>query len=342
MTTSIQKISSPGLSGQAGRLVRRPETGAFLGMVAVYIFFAVLGGEIFLSSAGYASWLNIAAEVGIVAIPVGLLMIAGELDISVGSVIPASSITVAIVSGLFDLPDGVGVLAGLLVGVLVGLVNGYLVVKTNIPSLIITIGTMFGMMGLTLGLTVLIAGSVGVSIVPGETATALFGQYIADMFQITIFWWLGFAAAVLFFLHYSKYGNWVFALGGDRDSARNAGIPTDKVTIGLYVLSGTAAAFVGVSQVITYQTAQVMAGQSFIFNSIMCVVIGGVLLTGGFGSIIGIMFGTITFAIVNQGIFFTGLDPNFGSIIVGALLLVAVLTNDLFRKLAVNYSPKKK
>lgn len=342
MTTSTQKLSSPGISGQVGRLVRRPETGAFLGMVAVFIFFAVLGGEIFLSPAGYASWLNIAAEVGIVAIPVGLLMIAGELDISVGSVIPASSITVAIVSGLFDLPDGVGIAAGLLVGVLVGLVNGYLVVKTSIPSLIITIGTMFGMMGLTLGFTVLIAGSVGVGIVPGETATALFGQYMADMFQITILWWLGFAALILFLLHYSKYGNWVFALGGDRDSARNAGIPTDKVTIGLYVLSGTAAAFVGVSQVITYQTAQVMAGQSFIFNSIMCVVIGGVLLTGGFGSIIGIMFGTITFAIVNQGIFFTGLDPNFGSIIVGALLLVAVLTNDLFRKLAVNYSPKKK
>ena len=67
------------------------------------------------------------------------------------------------------------------------------------------------------------------------------------------------------------------------------------------------------------------AGQSFIFNSIMCVVIGGVLLTGGFGSVIGIVFGTITFAIVNQGIFFTSFDPNFGSIIIGALLLLAVL-----------------
>ena len=93
---------------------------------------------------------------------------------------------------------------------------------------------------------------------------------------------------------------------------------------------------------LVYQSAQVLAGQSFIFNSIMCVVIGGVLLTGGFGSIVGIVFGTITFAIVNQGIYFTGIDPNMGSVIIGALLLIAVLTNDTFRQMALSYSSRKK
>ncbi len=311
-------------------------------MMAVFIFFAVLGGEIFLSPAGFASWLNIAAEIGIVALPVGLLMIAGELDISVGSVIPAASLTVAIVSGFYDAPELVGVLAGLGVGLLVGFVNGYLVTRTTIPSLIITIGTMFGVMGLTLGLTVMIAGSTGVFLVPDALTKAILGQFVGGMFQVTIFWWLLFVVVLFFVLAVSPIGNWIFAMGGDRESARNAGIPTSRLTIALFMLSGFSSAFVGVSQVLVYQSAQVLTGQSFIFNSIMCVVIGGVLLTGGFGSVVGIVFGTITFAIVNQGIYFTGIDPNMGSVIIGALLLIAVLTNDTFRQMALNYSARMK
>ena len=160
--------------------------------------------------------------------------------------------------------------------------------------------------------------------------------------HVGIFWWLGFVAAIYYLLHVSPWGNWVFALGGDRDSARNAGISTRRLTMQLYMLSGFAAAFVGVTQVITFGSAQVAAGSSFIFNSIMCAVIGGVTLTGGAGSVIGIVFGTMTFAIVNQGIFFSGLDPNFGSIIIGALLLAAVLSNDRFRAMALSYAAKKK
>ena len=162
------------------------------------------------------------------------------------------------------------------------------------------------------------------------------------MFQVGIFWWAGFVVVIYYLLHISAWGNWIFALGGDRESARNAGIPTQKLTIQLYMLSGFAAAFVGVTQVMTFGSAQVAAGSSFIFNSIMCVVIGGVILTGGAGSVIGIVLGTITFAIVNQGIFFSGLDPNFGSIIIGALLLAAVLSNDSFRAMALSYAAKKK
>jgi simple sugar transport system permease protein len=105
--------------------------------------------------------------------------------------------------------------------------------------------------------------------------------------------------------------------------------------------SGFAAAFIGISQAILYNSAQVSTGQSFIFNSIISVVIGGVLLTGGFGSVVGIVFGTITFAIVNQGIFYTGFDANWASLIIGVLLLLAVLLNNTFRKMALNYSPKK-
>lgn len=325
-----------------GALIRRPEAGSLLGLLAVYTFFAYMGGEVFMGAPGWSSILNTAAEVGIIALPIGLLMIAGELDISVGAVVPAAGLVMAILCGHYELPTWIGVLAGLVVGILVGFVNGILVTRTAIPSLIVTIGTMFGVMGLTLGFTVLIAGSTGVFMTPDPFMKGLLGQMIHDIFKVTILWWLGFIAVFVYLLQYSPWGNWIFAIGGDRVSARNAGIPTDRVTIGLYVLSGLAAAFVGVSQVLNFQSAQVAAGQSFIFNSIMCVVIGGVLLTGGAGSVIGVVLGTLTFATVNQGMFFSGLDPNFGSIIIGALLLIAVMTNDGFRRLAMNFSVKKK
>ncbi|KAF5887760.1 ABC transporter permease [Rhizobium sp. PEPV16] len=325
-----------------GQLSRRPEAGALLGLIAVFVFFGLAGGNVFLSSAGYASWLNVAAEIGIVALPIGLLMIAGEMDLSIGAVIPAASLTMAIISGHYGLPEIVGISAGLGVGVIVGLFNGYLVNRTRVPSLIVTIGSMFGVMGLTLGFTVLIAGSTGVSLVPSPAVKAILGDFIGGMFQVTIFWWILFVAAFFWLLHISPVGNWIFALGGDKVSARNAGIPTERLTIALYMLSGFSAAFVGVSQVLVYQSAQVLGGQSFIFNSIMCVVIGGVLLTGGTGSVVGIVIGTLTFAIVNQGIYFTGIDPNLGSVIIGALLLLAVMMNDKFRLMATCYAAKKK
>ena len=329
-------------SGGLARLLRRPETGSFLGLIIVYGVFAVLGGQVFLGAPGWSSWLNMAAEVGIVALPVGLLMIAGELDITVGAVLPASSLTVAIISGHYSLPIYLGIAGGLSVGLAVGFLNGLLVTWTGIPSLIITIGTMFGVMGLTLGFTILIAGSTGVFIVPDPLTKSIFGAALGGMFQVGIFWWAGFVVVIYYLLHVSPWGNWIFALGGSRESARNAGIPTQRLTIQLFMLSGFAAAFVGVTQVITFGSAQVAAGSSFIFNSIMCVVIGGVILTGGAGSVIGIVLGTMTFAIVNQGIFFSGLDPNFGSIIIGALLLAAVLSNDTFRAMALSYVAKKK
>ncbi len=325
-----------------GRLLRRPEAGSLVGLIAVYLFFAVMGGANFIGAPGVSSFLNMASEVGIIALAVGLLMIAGQLDLSVGSIVPASSLTVSLVSGDAGAPLWLAILCGLGVGVLVGLVNGLLVSRTTIPSLIITIGTMFGVMGLTLGLTVLIHGSTGVFLVPDPVTKAIFGQLIGNMFQVSILWWAAFAVAFAWLLHVSPVGNWIFALGGDRDSARNAGIPTDRVTVGLYMLSGFSAAFVGVSQVMTFNAAQVAAGQTFIFNSIMCVVIGGVLLTGGSGSVVGIVLGTLTFCIVNQGIFFSGLDPNYGSIIIGALLLIAVMTNDKFRAMALALAAGRK
>jgi simple sugar transport system permease protein len=325
-----------------GSLLRRPEAGAFLGLAAVLAFFVVFGSTKFLEPAGAASWLNVAANLGIIAIPVGLLMIAGELDISVGAMIPAGSMTVAILTGHYDLPAWTGILAALGVGAAVGLVNGLLVVRTAVPSLIVTLGTLFALQGLVLGLSVAITGTTSVAISADPITKFLFGQFLGGTFQVIIVWWLAFAAIYIFVIHFSPYGNWIFAMGGDKVSARNAGIPTQRLTISLFVVSSMSASFVGMCQAILFNSAQVSAGMTYIFNSIIAVVVGGVLLTGGFGSIIGIFLGTITFAVVNQGIYFTAFDRNWSSLIIGVMLLLAVLMNNTFRQFALTYSPKKK
>ena len=324
-----------------GSLLRRPETGSFLGLAAVFVFFTIFGGSNFASASGAASWLNVAASLGIIAIPIGLLMIAGELDISIGSLIPAGSMTVAIISGHFHAPILVGIIAALALGAIVGFINGLLVVRTAVPSFIVTLGTLFAVAGLTLGLSVILTGTTSVALKAGPEAKWLLGQFIGGAYQVTIFWWIAAVVVFGYILHYSPYGNWILAMGGDKISARNAGIPTERMTILLFMGSGVSATFVGLSQAILYNSAQVSAGQSYIFNAIISVVVGGVLLTGGYGSVFGIVLGTLTFAIVNQGIYFTSFDANWSSLIIGVLLLLAVLMNNTFRKLALAYSPAK-
>jgi simple sugar transport system permease protein len=348
MTANHTLAPAPGAAADAGAeapspmslasLFRRPETGSFIGLVTVFVFFTIFGGDTFLSASGAASWLNVAAELGIIALPVGLLMIAGHLDLSVGSVVPASSMTVAIVSGHFGLPMPVGIAAALGLGLLVGFINGYLIIRTDLPSFVVTLATLFAVAGLTLGLSVVVAGSTSVALKADPVSKMIFGDFIDGKFEVVLLWWVAAMLAVGFILSHTKYGNWILALGGDKVSARNAGIPTDRLNVALYMGSGLSAAFVGMCQAILYNSAQVSSGQSFIFNSIIAVVIGGVILTGGYGSVVGIVLGTMTFAIVNQGIYYTGFDANWASLIIGVLLLAAVLLNNTFRTMALTHA----
>lgn len=188
---------------------------------------------------------------------------------------------------------------------------------------------------------VLITGNASVPLQSPEWAKTIFGQLIGGRYQVVLFWWLAVTLVFWFWIHKSRYGNWIFAMGGDKVSARNAGIPTDKLTILMFVLSAVGASFVGMCQAILFNSAQVSGGMNYIFNAIVTVVVGGVLLTGGFGSIIGIFFGTLTFAIVTQGIYFTDIDRNWSNLIIGAMLLAAVFMNENFRKLAMQLVTKK-
>jgi simple sugar transport system permease protein len=333
-----------------GNLFRRPEAGAFLGLVAVLTFFTIFGGINFLLiNGGLSSWLNVGASIGIIAIPLGLLMIAGELDISIGAMVPAGAMVTAVLAGHYGINIWFAIAATLAFGALVGLINGLIVVRTAVPSLIVTLATLFAVQGILLGMTVGITKSTTVKLPAEGLAKSMFGDYVelAGIFPpsqlaVIVVWWVILTALYVFFIHYSPYGNWIFAMGGDRTSARNAGIPTDRLTIILFVLASTSAAFVGMCTALLVNNATVSGGQSYIFNAIIAVVVGGVVLTGGFGSVIGIFFGTITFAIVMQGIYYTDFDRNWSSLFMGVLLLAAVLLNNTFRRVALSYAPKKK
>jgi simple sugar transport system permease protein len=321
--------------------LRKPAAASVLSLIGVTLFYVIFGGVDLGRLAGAASWVNFAANLGIVALPVGLLMIAGELDISIGAMIPAGAMTTAVISGYFGLPIAYGMLGALALGVLMGLVNGILTVRTSVPSLIITLGTLVMMQGIVLAAAKLLTGQASVPLSAPDWAKSIFGQLIGGSHQVIIVWWIGLTLVAWFYVHRSKFGNWIFALGGDRESARNQGIPVNRLTIILFVLSATAASFTGMCQAILFNSAQVSGGMNMIFNVIVSVVVGGTLLTGGFGSIAGIFFGTLTFAVVNQGIYFTQIDRNWSSLIIGIMLLVAVAMNESFRNLALSTVRKK-
>jgi simple sugar transport system permease protein len=328
-------VPSQGPQATIGRLVRRPEFGAFVGAVIVFGFFAVAGKNGFMTEKGMASWMNTAAELGVLAIPIGMLMIAGEFDLSVGSVIGGSAMIVSIGSGYYTMPLWISVLLAIAAGAAIGFANGLIVVRTGLPSFIVTIAALFIVAGLSLGLSRGLAGTTAVSLSPSGSAQKVFGSQHND-FHVSILWWIGVAIAAAVVLNKTSFGNWIFATGGNRDSARASGVPTDAVKISLFVCTGVAAALVGVIQTITYQNGDVTYGRDFVFAAPVAAVIGGVLLTGGYGSAIGVLIGTAIYGIVQVGIFYTGWNTDWAQLVLGLLLLMAVLGNNYFRRLAMS------
>jgi simple sugar transport system permease protein len=321
-------------------LTRRPEFAAFVGTLFVFLFFAYFGWPTFIKPLVTAGWLNVAAELGLIALPVALVMIAGHLDLSVGSILAAGAMTYGIITGYLGLPDIIGLPAGLAVGTFFGFLNGLIVTKTKLNSFIVTLAMNFALRGLVFGITRLTTSTVLVSVEVSETVRSTFGGRLYLTFENAIVLWVIMALVVSWVLYKTKYGNWIFALGGDETAARAAGVPVERVTIGLFMGSGFGAALLGITQVALFGSAQVSAGQSYVFFSIIAVVVGGVLLTGGYGSPVGVIFGTLTFAIVSQGIYSTGWDSDWSSLILGLLLLIAVLANNTFRRLALSSGDK--
>lgn len=335
------------------RLLRRPELGAVGGAILVWVFFAahaiITGKQGFLTLSGTANYLEIAAELGILAVAVSLLMIGGEFDLSIGSMIGACGMITAILSVQFGWNIWAAIIVSLGVALSVGAINGILVNRTKLPSFIITLGTLFIIRGVTIGLTRLITGRTqvgGVDDVLGyDTASAVFGSALSILdttgarpvtanFPISILWWLLMAGVATYILLRTRPGNWIFGIGGDQNAARNVGVPVDRMKILLFMGTAFAAWLVATIQVINASGADTLRGTQREFYAIIAVVIGGTLLTGGYGSAIGAVFGALIFGMVQQGIFFAGVESDWFLAFMGAMLIIAVLVNNYIRKRA--------
>jgi simple sugar transport system permease protein len=311
-----------------------------VGAVVVFAFFAVQS-PVFRSARGVANWLDPASTLGIMAVAVALLMIGGHFDLSAGVLTGTTALTVGIVAVEFHQNLWVAIAVALVIALLIGFLNGWLVTRTGLPSFIITLGTFLMLEGLNVGLTKLFTNTVtvgGIDDVPGYGAAEwIFASKLAiagTEFRVAIFWWLLFTGVATWVLLRTRFGNWVFATGGDEVAARNVGVPARRTSIALFMTTATAAWFVGTTLAVRLTSVQANTGVGQELIYIVAAVIGGCLLTGGFGSAVGASLGALIFGMTQLGIPYLHWDADWFYFFLGAMLLLAVLANRLVRRYA--------
>lgn len=332
-----ERLAAPGL---VHKLVVRPEIGALLGALVVFAFFSIVADK-FLTMSGVATWLDDSATLGIMAVAVALLMIGGEFDLSAGVLTASTALVTAIFATQVGLNVWLALLLSLIFALGVGALNGWLVVRTGLPSFIVTLGTFLALQGLNLGVTRVITDSVQVSGMRAtdgyESTGFVFASTFAigdTPFQISIIWWIGFAAVAAWLLVRTRFGNWIFAVGGAAQSARAVGVPVARTKILLFMGTALAAWLVGSINILRFTTVQANQGIGLEFQFIIAAVIGGCLLTGGFGSAIGAAVGALIFGMARQGIVFANWNSDWFMLFLGIMLLGAVLVNNTFRRRA--------
>jgi simple sugar transport system permease protein len=313
------------------RLLARPEFAAVLGVLGVWLFFAVAAGAPFRGAAGAAAYLNAAAPLGILSVAVAVLMIGGEFDLSVGSIIGAAGMGFLLLTTHLGWPLWPALGVTLLCCAAVGFANGLLVVKTGLPSFIITLGTLFVLRGATIGTSRALTGRTqlgGLDAAAGQAlADSLFAGEPVPGFSAAILWWMALVALATWVLLRTRTGNWIRAAGGAAEAARNAGVPVERVKVGLFTTTALAAGLVAVIQAVRFNGADALRGEFQEFRAIVAVVIGGTLLTGGYGSAAGAACGALLYGMVQQGIVMTGIDADWFQVFLGAMLVIAVLLN---------------
>lgn len=348
------------------KVLARPEFGALSGTLLVFALFgASAGGSGMFSAEGIVNWGTVAGYLGILAVGAALLMIAGEFDLSIGSMIGFAGMMLAIPALYWGWPVWLAVVFAFACAMVLGWLNGWLVVRTGLPSFIVTLAFYFVLRGLSLAISVLLTGKTILStngdavlreliaadpvvqaLFQGHVLTGLFdslaaagwlaarddGRALAIGVPKVVAWWFALTAAGAFVLARMRIGNWVLAVGGDPVAAKNVGIPVSKVKTGLFVLMAMCATLFAVLQVADAGSAAADRGLQKEFEAIIAAVIGGCLLTGGFGSVIGAALGALIFGVVQIGIGYTSIDNNWYRVFLGGMLLAAVLFNNYIRR----------
>jgi len=318
---------------QAGilkKVLTRPEFGSIIGAIAVFAFFSLVT-ENFFSVKAISAYLNPAATLGIMSVAVALLMIGGEFDLSSGALIGGLGITMALLTANAGLPVWLAMLLSLALAVSVGLFNGIMVVKTKLPSFIVTLGTFFIIQGAGLGFARLISGQTTIYLsdefANSDLAKLFFASTPGSGVRIPVYFWFAITALATYLLLRTRYGNWIFSVGGNAASARAVGVPVSRVKIMLFINVSVSAWLVAMFNTFRFESAQIGTGVGSEFEFIIAAVIGGTLLTGGYGSAIGASIGALIFEMVRQGLAFARWEADWFKLFLGVMLLLAALLN---------------
>ena len=320
------------------RLLTHPSTGALVGLVAVTVLFGLQSPGL-LASAGLATVLDVAAPVGIGGVAVALLLIAGQFDLSIGVVAVASSLGTALLVGHAGLGTWPALALSLLAALAIGAVNGLLVVLTGLPSFLVTLATFLVLQGGALGLASHVTHSERITGLPGapgwSSASALFGsstQLGDGRFHVSLLWWAGLTACTTWLLWRTPFGNGVFGSGGTRRAARELGVPVARTTVLLYLGTAAAGWLIGTLSLLRTGSLHVAPQLDEQVTFVIVAVIGGCLLSGGYGSTVGASLGALLYGVAEVGIPRAGWDARWSQVFLGLLLLVALLLNGVVRR----------
>ena len=339
-TAAPSEASNRVTLGLSNRLLARPEIGALVAAVIIFVFFLSVAPS-FRSAESFFTVLYQSSTIGIVAVGVGMLMIGGEFDLSAGVMVYTAGLFNSMLCWNFGINLWVGALLSLLFCLLLGFVNGYLVMRTGIPSFLITLGTFFVLQGANLGVTKLVTGSVSSTDISRMDGFGSLQKIFSSSFKIgpvtvwvTVIWWLLFIALATWILQRTRIGNWIFAVGGNPDSARAVGVPVLRTKVGLFMAVSFLGWFVGMHLLYSFNTLQAGSGIGNEFLYIIAAVVGGTLLTGGYGNAWGVAIGAFIFGMTRLGIVYAGWDPNWFAAFLGVMLLLAVMVNLYVKKLS--------
>ena len=247
------------------RFIRRPELASLLGAVVIFVLFMIVAPA-FRSVEAFSTVLYASSTLGIVALAVGLLMIGNEFDLSSGVAVTSAALVATMLNYNFHLNSWVGVGLSLITALAIGALNGFLVVRTKIDSFLITLAAFLMLQGLNLAITKLVTGQVAtptISDMEGfDSARMIFSGTIhigSLSIRATVIWWILFVAIASWVLYKTRWGNWIFAVGGDDEAARAVGVPVRRVKVALFMLVGFAAWFVGMHTLFAFDSIQ--AGQ---------------------------------------------------------------------------------
>ncbi len=267
-----------------------------------------------------ANLTNVARQVsinGILAVGVTFVLLTAGVDLSLGSVVALSGVACATFAHPGDHPVFVPIAVGLLTGAACGLVNGVLVTRGSVAPFIVTLG----MMTIARGLALIVSGGRPVANMSNEL-TALAGDFLGIPIPVLCF--AGVALAAWFFLRNFRLGRHIYAVGGNENAARAAGVPVERVKLFAYGLCGLLTGLAGVVLAARITTGQPNAGQAYELDAIAAVVIGGTSLAGGVGTITGTLLGVLLIGVINNGLDLLGVSSYYQAVIKGVIIVGAV------------------